>query len=84
MSERNVFDGLGTHPDPVPFDAHEKVVRSHHGHSQEGYKPAEYEHSEYPKMIDDGVIVHSKEEEDRLKAEPEVAAEPEPAKEEIV
>lgn len=80
MSERKTFDGLGTNPDPVPFDAHERVVRSHHTHShEEGYKPAEYpeqehphqhgEKHEYPKMIDDGVIVHSKEEEEKLKAE---------------
>jgi hypothetical protein len=89
MSERKAFDGLGTKPDPVPFDAHEQVVRSHHTHAlprpgglpdeDSGYQSAEYpaqehphEHGpehEYPKMIDDGVIVHSKEEEEKLKAD---------------
>lgn len=37
---------------PVPYDAHEQVVRQSHEHSQsEGYKPAEYEHQEFPKAV---------------------------------
>jgi hypothetical protein len=38
---------------PTPFDAHESVVRGTHEHlAGEGYKPAEYEHQEYPKAVD--------------------------------
>ena len=52
MSDRKTFDGLGTKPDPVPFDAHDQVVHSHHSHSRsEGYEPREYEHEEYPKHV---------------------------------
>lgn len=42
---------------PVPFDAHEQVVRSTHTHSpKEGYQKAEHKHQEFPK-----VVAHDKE-----------------------
>jgi hypothetical protein len=37
---------------PVPFDAHEQVVRASHEHDPaEGYVPADYEHQDYPKAV---------------------------------
>jgi len=47
---------------PTPFDAHEQVVRAPHtheapanasaeAHEASGYKPADYEHQEYPKAV---------------------------------
>lgn len=35
------------------FDTHEQVVRQPHTHDPaEGYKPAEYEHQEFPKVVE--------------------------------
>jgi len=36
---------------PTPFDAHEKIVRSTHRHTKDGYVADEYKPQEYPKAI---------------------------------
>lgn len=52
--------------------ANDKHFDQHHEYSrEEGYKPAEYEHQEYPKVVgkdDDGneVIANNEEEEDKF------------------
>ncbi len=55
---------------PTAFDAHEQVTRGHHTHSaEEGYQPAEYEHSEYPKHVGDVVVANEGEEVAALEAQ---------------
>lgn len=42
------LDGTET-PKPVPFDAHEQIVRGPHEHTKDGYVSKEYKHQEFPK-----------------------------------